>query len=138
MKSFFALAAFAGVALAQSAQIGLPTTGQNLVKGGDVIVQVQRPNSLTGSTEMAVAIGISSCASTTCNQADEVMGSILYNGKFNPQYHEYYQPPYQNFSVKIPADFTSGTAQINVAHATLIGAGPFPFLEALNRTVIVV
>jgi len=70
---------------------------------------------------MAVAIGISSCASTTCNQADEVMGSILYNGKFNPQYHEYYQPPYQNFSVKIPADFTSGTAQINVAHATLIG-----------------
>lgn len=69
---------------------------------------------------MAVAIGISSC-SGTCHQADEVMGTILFNGKFNPQYHEPSQPPYQNFSVKIPADFTAGSAQINVAHATLIG-----------------
>lgn len=49
------------------------------------------------------------------------MGTILYNGKFNPQYHEPSQPPYQNFSVKVPADFTTGSAQINVAHATLIG-----------------
>lgn len=49
------------------------------------------------------------------------MGTILYNGKFNPQYHETSQPPYQNFSVKVPTDFTSGNAQINVAHATLIG-----------------
>ena len=73
---------------------------------------------------MAVAIGISSCASNVCVEADEVMGTILYNGKFNPQYHEPSQPPYQNFSVKIPAEFTAGTAQINVAHATLIGVSP--------------
>ncbi|KAJ6127295.1 hypothetical protein N7523_002907 [Penicillium sp. IBT 18751x] len=138
MKSFLALAAFAGVALAQSAQIGLPNVGQKLHKGNDMVVQVQRPNTITGSTEMAVAIGISSCASDVCQESDEVMGTILYNGKFNPQYHEYYLPPYQNFSVKVPADFTAGTAQINVAHATLIGAGPFPFLEALNRTVVIV
>lgn len=43
MKSFIAIAAFAGVALAQSAQIGLPTVGQTLQKGSDVVVQVQRP-----------------------------------------------------------------------------------------------
>lgn len=43
MKSFLSLALFAGVALAQSAQIGLPHAGQKLTKGSDVTVQVQRP-----------------------------------------------------------------------------------------------
>lgn len=84
---------------------------------------------------MAIAIGISSCASSVCHDADEVMGTILHNGKFNPQYHEPSQPPYQNFSVKIPATFTPGTAQINVAHATLIGVSPkkqMPFIICSN------
>ncbi|KAJ5168937.1 uncharacterized protein N7482_004531 [Penicillium canariense] len=137
MLSIISLAMFAGVALAQSAQIGLPTAGQKLASGSKVTVQVQRPNSLTGSTEMAVAIGISSCASQACNPADEVMGSILYNGPFKPVYHETSRPPYQNFTVSLPSGFAPGNAQINVAHATLIGAGPFPFLEALNQTVVV-
>lgn len=70
---------------------------------------------------MAVAIGITSCSSGTCYPADEVMGSILYNGKFHPVYHETTQPPYQNFTVTIPDSLASGKAQINVAHATLIG-----------------
>lgn len=70
---------------------------------------------------MAVAIGIASCDSGSCYPADEVMGTILYNGKFNPVYHESSQPPYQNFTVKIPSSFASGNAHINVAHATLIG-----------------
>lgn len=43
MKTFFAIAALAGVALAQSANIGLPTAGQKLRHGSDVTVQVQRP-----------------------------------------------------------------------------------------------
>lgn len=43
MKSILSLAMFAGVSLAQSAQIGLPATGQKLTRGSDVIVQVQRP-----------------------------------------------------------------------------------------------
>lgn len=50
MKSFFAIAAFAGVALAQSAQIGLPSAGQKLEKGSDVTVQVQRPVCLTSTS----------------------------------------------------------------------------------------
>jgi hypothetical protein len=49
MKSFFAIAAFAGVALAQSAYIGLPTAGQSLQKGSDVVVQVQRPVSFNSA-----------------------------------------------------------------------------------------
>ncbi|KAJ5653104.1 hypothetical protein N7490_000107 [Penicillium lividum] len=137
MKFIFSLAAFVGLALAQSAQIGLPKAGQTVAPGSNVIVQVQRPNSLTGSQEMGVAIGISSCGSGSCLPADEVMGSIVYNGKFNPVYHETYLPPYQNFSVTVPSSFAAGNAQINVAHATLIGAGPFPDLETLNQTIVI-
>lgn len=43
MKSIISLAALASVALAQNAGIGLPTSGQTIAAGSDVIVQVQRP-----------------------------------------------------------------------------------------------
>ena len=76
---------------------------------------------------MGVAIGISSCSSK-CYPADEVMGTILYNGEFQPEYHESYLPPYQNFTVNIPSSFTEGKAKINVAHATLIGVSNILFL----------
>ena len=49
------------------------------------------------------------------------MGSILYNGPFDPVYHEAYLPPYQNFTVTVPSSYAAGHAQVNVAHATLIG-----------------
>jgi hypothetical protein len=77
---------------------------------------------------MAIAIGISSCGSSKCYPADEVMGTILYNGKFLPVYHEPSLPPYQNFTVKVPNSFTEGRAKINVAHATLIGVSSILFL----------
>lgn len=121
MSFLILLAVFVGVALAQSAQIGLPSAGQRLVKGSDVVVQIQRPNTLTGSTEMAVAIGISSCATQACIPSDEYMGTILYNGPFKPEYYESTVPPYQNFTVHVPSDWTAGNAQINVAHAALVG-----------------
>ena len=49
------------------------------------------------------------------------MGTILYNGPFNPQYHETYLPPYENFTVTVPSSNPTGTALIGVAHATLVG-----------------
>lgn len=70
---------------------------------------------------MAVAIGIASCTSDSCYPADEVMGSVLYNGEFHPVYHESSQAPYQNFTVTIPSYLAPGKAHINVVHATLIG-----------------
>jgi hypothetical protein len=139
MQLFSSLAAFAGLALAQNAVIGLPTPNQTVASGSDIIVQIQRPvcqppillakislsnriqNSLTGSTEMAVAIGLVSCLHRVCQPASNIMGSILYNGLFDPAYYETYLPPYQNFTVTVPFAFAAGQAQINVAHATLIG-----------------
>ncbi|KAI1829402.1 hypothetical protein DTO027I6_9617 [Penicillium roqueforti] len=138
MKSIVSLVAFAGVSLAQNFIIGLPTAGQNLSKGSNVVIQVKRPNSLTGSTEIAVVIGISSCVSTACRPAGEVMGTILYRGDFDPQYYEASKPPYQNFTITVPNLIPAGNAQINIAHAALVGAGASPYLETLNRTVVVI
>lgn len=43
MQLFFSLLLFVVSALAQRAQIGLPSEGQKVTAGEDVVVQVQRP-----------------------------------------------------------------------------------------------
>ncbi|KAJ5090205.1 hypothetical protein N7532_008889 [Penicillium argentinense] len=137
MKFIASLAALASVALAQNAGIGYPKEAQKLHAGDDVVVQVQRPNSLTGSTELSVAIGITSCVSSPCLSPEDTMGNILYHGDFKPSYHESSAPPYENFTVKVPSSLKNGKAQINVAHFALVGASNYPFLETLNRTVTI-
>ncbi|OQE46290.1 hypothetical protein PENCOP_c001G01811 [Penicillium coprophilum] len=138
MKSFISMLLFIAVTIAQRAAIGLPTKDQRIISGKEIVVQVQRPNSLSPSKEMGVTIGLSSCKSSPCRDADEVLGTILYNGRFNPLGHESSLPPYENFTITVPASATLGKSQINVAHAALIGAGPSAFLESLNQTVYVV
>ena len=143
-KSLFALFLFATAVFAQSAFIGLPAYNQTASPGSNIIVQVQRPvglatlhlpperitdyalcfvsqNSLTGSEEVAVVIGLQSCPDRPCTPPSGFMGTILYNGPFSPVYHETYLPPYQNFTVQVPSSFGAGTALIGVAHVTLIG-----------------
>ncbi|KAL6232793.1 hypothetical protein BDW75DRAFT_242630 [Aspergillus navahoensis] len=137
MKTF-ALLTLAATALAQSAGLQLPG-GTKLTAGSDVIVQVTRPNSLTGSTELAVAIGLQSCPNTECIPAVEMLGTAqLFHGDFNPQYHEYYLPPYENFTVTIPESTAKGKAVVAVAHAALVGASNMPLFEVLTSTVTIV
>jgi hypothetical protein len=95
---------------------------------------VESQNSLTGSEEVAVVIGIQSCATRACISPSEFMGNILYNGQFNPQYHEPYLPPYQNFTVQVPSSF-SGTALIGVAHVTLIGVSGYDTDNKMTPTL---
>ena len=78
-------------------------------------------NSLTGSEEVAIVIGLQSCSSGPCMPPSSIMGTILYNGPFTPVYHEPYLAPYQNFTVEVPSSFETGTALIGVVHVTLIG-----------------
>ncbi|PYH40799.1 uncharacterized protein BP01DRAFT_360941 [Aspergillus saccharolyticus JOP 1030-1] len=138
MKTFLSTAALLTAALAQNAAIGLPKADQTVQPGDTLTVQVQRPNTITGSQEMALAIGFQSCATSgSCFPVDEDMGTILYNGAFAPAYHETYLPPYENFTVTVPASAPAGKAVIGVAHATLVGASAYPFLEVLNQTVVV-
>ncbi|KAJ5441914.1 hypothetical protein N7445_004921 [Penicillium cf. griseofulvum] len=119
MKFLHSLA-FAGVALAQRAVIGLPKTGQTVARGDELIVQVQLPATASEYYEVAVAIGISDCT-YGCYDASEQLGSIVYNGPFDPVYHETYLPPYQNFTVTVPTWLSAGTGQFNVAHFSLVG-----------------
>lgn len=49
------------------------------------------------------------------------MGTILYHGGFDPQYHEASQLPYQNFTVTVPTLITAGNGQINIANVVLVG-----------------
>ncbi|TFY80333.1 hypothetical protein EWM64_g3682 [Hericium alpestre] len=90
MKFFaavFALASFAAVS-AQNIAIGAPADGTSVSPRSTITVQVLRPNSLTGSQEVAVAISILGCQSypAGCPDPTQVLGTTLYSGGFNPQY----------------------------------------------------
>ncbi|KAF3007272.1 hypothetical protein E8E15_001261 [Penicillium rubens] len=110
MKSTTFWAIFYGVSLAQNSIIGTPTAGQKLTRDSKTVVQVERPNSLTGSAEVVVVIGISSCVSIVCRPADEAMCTILY--------------------LIVPNSIATGNAQINIAHVALVGAERFPYQDA--------
>ncbi|KAJ6554734.1 hypothetical protein B0H19DRAFT_948622 [Mycena capillaripes] len=132
----------ATTALAQSAVIGAPADGTTVYTGSNITVEVDRPDTFSGSTEGAVVIGIFPCGSTNSVSwvPSEVLGTILYDGPFNPQFQNdsRSKPPHQNFTVTIPEFLPTGKAQLGVAHFTLIGAGQFPFLEALNITLNII
>ncbi|KAF7368828.1 hypothetical protein MVEN_00208000 [Mycena venus] len=144
MKFFSSLAMsamLATTAFAQSAVIGAPLAGSAVQAGCNITVEVDRPNTLTGSTEVGIVIGFLSCVgfnSNVCPPASEIMGSILYNGPYHPEFHTNVsrsKPPHQNFTVAIPTTAKTGPGQLSVAHFNLIGAGQFPFLETLNISV---
>ena len=65
------------------------------------------------------------CTSPEYNPSN-ILGSILYNGPYNPQYHP--EDPnrensqYQNFSVEVPPTFTAGEQVALIGtHLNLIG-----------------
>jgi len=81
-------------------------------------------NSLQGSTEVGLVIGLVSCTSDptgVCPSADSQIGNILFNGDYDPQLHEQPGRPYQNFTVTVPAQFALGAAQVATARFQLIG-----------------
>ncbi|KAE8161896.1 hypothetical protein BDV40DRAFT_266592 [Aspergillus tamarii] len=136
MKAPYFIAFLAAAVSAQNAFIGLPKKDQEITAGENLVVQVQRPNSLTGSKEMGVAIGVASCASNPCMAPKDTLGTLLYNGPFKPEYHDNLGP-YENFTVTIPDSIAKGDAQINVAHVAIVGASAWPYLDLLNQTVVV-
>ncbi|KAL2831708.1 hypothetical protein BDW59DRAFT_139871 [Aspergillus cavernicola] len=139
MKTFAILASLAATALAQNVFVNLPE-GNELPAGGEVTIQVSRPNSLTGSREIGIAIGIQSCPTNGCLPSTSVLGVELYTGLFQPDYHGTGGAgvPYENFTVTIPEDTVEGQAVVGVAHASLVGAANWPFFEVVNTTATVV
>ncbi|KAF8218124.1 hypothetical protein K438DRAFT_1796340 [Mycena galopus ATCC 62051] len=145
MKFFSSLALsalFATAALAQGTDIGAPADGATVRAGSNITVEIDRPDTLTGSIEGAVVIGFESCVGiNSCFPPSEAMGAILYNGPYAPEFHTDVtpgKPPYQNFTVTIPSSAPAGVAQLNLAHFSLVGAVAGPFLETHNITLNVV
>ncbi|OJT12816.1 hypothetical protein TRAPUB_10651 [Trametes pubescens] len=142
------VAYFALVALGQRIAIGAPTEWATVKPGSNITVEVDRPMTLTGSDEVAIAIGLWPCAgfgdeaNRTCAEMDvtQVLGNVLYTGTYAPQLPpppEFEKPPYQNFTVTVPANFATGQASLGVAHFSLVGASAMPFLEVANITLII-
>ena len=85
-------------------------------------------DSLTGSRDVSVAIGLLSCAdrappgTSGCDGIDSawMMGDILSAGAYAPV-----APTggnaFENFTVTVPADFQPGPAVLAVAHFALVG-----------------
>jgi len=127
---------FAG-ALAQSTNIGAPSDGST-IPTGNITVTVNRPDTLTGSTEVAVVLSIVPCTDGNCPNPADRLGSTLYHGPFNPQFPAQRTPdtkPQQNFTVNIPASLAGSQAVLSVVHLSLVGAGPFPLFQIQNVTV---
>ncbi|KAJ7202018.1 hypothetical protein GGX14DRAFT_463557 [Mycena pura] len=147
MKKFLApfvlITVLAASAFAQTVGIGAPADGATVHPGKTLTVEVDRPDTLTGSTEIAIVIGFQSCTGfpAGCPPPADLMGTILFNGPYDPEFHTDVtpsKPPYQNFTVTIPASAPKGPAQLNLAHFALVGASEFPFLETRNITLKVV
>ncbi|KAJ7479696.1 hypothetical protein FB451DRAFT_1086261 [Mycena latifolia] len=133
-------ATLVSTAFAQGIAIGAPADGSTVTAGSNITVEVDRPDTLTPSTEVALVIGFLSCVPfpAGCPPASEDLGNILYNGPYDPEFHpsvSVSKPPHQNFTVTIPASAATGPAQLSVTHFSLVGAGPFPFLQTVNITL---
>ncbi|KAH9480687.1 hypothetical protein JR316_0007287 [Psilocybe cubensis] len=139
ISSLVACACIVGAA-AQRSFLGGPPEGTTIHPGKHFTVQLIRPNSIEGSTEVGLVIGLLSCAAhpAGCPTPDTQLGSILFNGDFKPTIHEIAGQPYENFTVTVPSGFPSGIAQLSTARFHLIGAGPSPILEFNNVTLNVV
>ncbi|KAI0784032.1 hypothetical protein C8Q75DRAFT_736445 [Abortiporus biennis] len=134
-QSFFALAFLAASAAAQRVFISAPTNGTAVTPGQNITVTVTEPRTLTGATEVAVVISMAAC-SPICNfDASQRLGTTLYNGPYHPDPLAPNQP-FENFTVQVPQSLQSGTQTVlSVTHLSLVGAGPFPFLEVQNVTL---
>ncbi|KAJ7367254.1 hypothetical protein DFH08DRAFT_1005689 [Mycena albidolilacea] len=120
----------------QSTHIVFPLAGATLHLNRNFTVQLVRPNSIQGSTEVGIAIGLVSCpvSQGACPPPSARLGSILYTGPFTPTIHPMAQF-YENFTLTVPEFLATGRAQLAVVRLHLIGAGASPILEFNNITV---
>ena len=132
-------AALVSAALAQNIDIAIPVEGTKVTAGSVITVQLERPvratsqsclfllpppplniDTQTPSTdieEVSVVIGFSPCPAGCINEG---LGTILYNGTFDPESANSAGNAFQDFSVTVPSWF-NGPAQLRVAHYYLQG-----------------
>ncbi|KAI0647294.1 hypothetical protein C8Q79DRAFT_1000244 [Trametes meyenii] len=139
MRSALSLLTFVTAASAQSVTILAPMANASLSPGNTFVVDVDKPDTLSPSYDVSVAIGLQSCASTSCTTlaSSGILGNMLFAGGFSPQLRPNSSHVFQNFSVQVPSTFQRGPAVLTVAHFYLLGAGATPAIETLNTTVVI-
>ncbi|KAJ8584198.1 hypothetical protein M405DRAFT_712041, partial [Rhizopogon salebrosus TDB-379] len=98
--------------LSQNAYINEPVPGSSIAAGANFTVQIGLSDTLTGTEEIAIVIGIQSCPSGSCLPVSEDLGTVLYEGPFNPQFGSGADDPYEDFSVQLSTSFPTGQAQL--------------------------
>ncbi|KAI0923310.1 hypothetical protein AcV5_007390 [Taiwanofungus camphoratus] len=145
IKSFLIFASLVATCFAQGISITAPTAGSTISSGQNITVEVDRPNSLTGSEEVAIVIAMTQCPHNDCNtpgfDVSQYLGQILYNGPYDPQYDNVTPPdhkqPHQNFTIQVPSFSSGDEVAMSVTHLTLVEAGPHILLEVKNISLTV-
>ncbi|OOF98991.1 hypothetical protein ASPCADRAFT_127572 [Aspergillus carbonarius ITEM 5010] len=120
MKSILPLALCATTTLAQGIYINSPAAGSQLTAGSSITVQVARYNFIQSVAEIGLGIGISSCTNG-CSDPTAALGTLGYNGGYDPEFGPGIHDQYENFTMTVP-DIT-GPAQIGIVRAFLVGLG---------------
>jgi len=138
LLSILAASILVAIAAAQGIDIGSPAEGQNVTPGQQLTIEVIKNDDIESSIEAGLVIGIVPCpvASNPTGCSPDDLGSILYNGPYNPQLngHQFSE----SFTVTIPDSIPTGVAQISIARFFLIGAGNSPTLGGITGSVNVV
>ncbi|KAJ6461090.1 hypothetical protein C8R45DRAFT_912596 [Mycena sanguinolenta] len=140
--SRFALSTlFAAAALAQNIYIASPAAGSSVTPGSDITVEVSMPDGQSSWVESALVLGWWPCDGSSndpCLPASEVLGSLLYNGPFNPNFYNSQNIISQNITVTIPSWTPAGYALLQVANFVLVGAELSPVVLSLSVNLTVV
>ncbi|KZT52668.1 hypothetical protein CALCODRAFT_520574 [Calocera cornea HHB12733] len=133
-------------ALGQKMQFCYPPPGTTVTAGQPFTISLNEANSLTGWTDIGVAIGMRSCPSGNCIQAsvDDGIGFAPFlqiDTSFQATDHGPGGPEncnlYGNVTVTLP-EGTSGEVQLAVAHYYIIGASDIPGIDVSSILLNVV
>ncbi|KAL1939936.1 hypothetical protein VTO73DRAFT_9636 [Trametes versicolor] len=135
MKAVFVALALAVSTLAQGVSITQPPAGSTEKQGLPMTVVVQKQNSLTGSQDVAVAIGLQSCGTASCDSLPtESVGPLLFSGEYAPKADASGNVT-QNYIVRVPAGMGPGPARLSVAHFYILGASEMAPMDVAHTTL---
>ncbi|EMD34595.1 hypothetical protein CERSUDRAFT_116762 [Gelatoporia subvermispora B] len=138
MKAFFVLAALAIGATAQTASFLIPQPNATIAPGSTVTIQIHQDESLSDDVQLGIAIGLATCFSGSCANYDpsqDGMGTILYNGPFNPQ-HDPSDPEaglQERFNLTFPG--STGPSVLSVVQMQAVGAVKVPTFNVADVVI---
>lgn len=147
----------ATLTLAQNLIIGYPAPESNFQVGQPLTFRIDKVVSLLrllpmssidtsilkgspNAFDASISIGIASCGTSGCLAPTTNIGTLLYNGQFNPVAPNSTTPPSQTFAFPIPADFPTGPAQLNLVDNVIVGVSsvlcaPVTISDQVSRPV---